>query len=812
MERHFKTMKNNLLRNMYAAIVALFVTSFVLPQQLQAENYNLLLNGKRVTSENCGDLTAIEGVKGKVTYDATSNVLTLENATISNSSEKSAGVALWNSVKNLTIKLVGENSITSEKSGGVVNYEKLTFTGTGKLTIKGVMSSNTDYSYGILNPGTIIVDGCTMEISGGVNGITSGRWKFNKCNVRVKGNGLEGDEYKGSMGRLGYVPEFTNCKIVSPEGTVWKELNKSGYKFQSLFGADGKVVTDWVTIKPNTAPEKYNLLINGKQVTSENCSDLTAIEGVKGKVTYDATSNVLTLENATISNASEKAAGVALWNSIKNLTIKLVGENTITSEKSGGIVNYDKLTFAGTGKLTVTGAQAGNEDYCYGILNHNTITVDGTSLEISGGVNGIASGRWKFNKCNVRVKGNGSTNDEYKGSMGRLNVIPEFTDCKIVSPEGTVWKELNKSGYKFQSLFGADGKVVTDWVTIKPNTAPEKYNLLINGKQVTSENCSDLTAIEGVKGKVTYDATSNVLTLENATISNASEKAAGVALWNSIKNLTIKLVGENTITSEKSGGIVNYDKLTFAGTGKLTVTGAQAGNEDYCYGILNHNTITVDGTSLEISGGVNGIASGRWKFNKCNVRVKGNGSTNDEYKGSMGRLNVIPEFTDCKIVSPEGTVWKELNKSGYKFQSLFGADGKVVTDWVTIQSNDAPVTYDLVLEAVGDRDIAVIAIVKDITGMGMMAVKKLIETAPCMIKENMTEADAKDARDKLLAVGATANIYPHGTWKKPTGINIQTVDAAAQTIYNLQGVRINANFENLPAGVYIVNGKKVLKK
>ena len=70
------------------------------------------------------------------------------------------------------------------------------------------MSSNTDYSYGILNPGTIIVDGCTMEISGGVNGITSGRWKFNKCNVRVKGNGLEGDEYKGSMGRLGYVPEF----------------------------------------------------------------------------------------------------------------------------------------------------------------------------------------------------------------------------------------------------------------------------------------------------------------------------------------------------------------------------------------------------------------------------------------------------------------------------------------------------------------------------------------------------------------------------------------------------------------------------
>ena len=146
---------------MYAAIVALFVTSFVLPQQLQAEELQSFAQWK---TSNFGELWwsySYWRCKGKVTYDATSNVLTLENATISNASEKAAGVALWNSIKNLTIKLVGENTITSEKSGGVVNYEKLTFTGTGKLTIKGVMSSNTDYSYGILNPGTIIVDGCT---------------------------------------------------------------------------------------------------------------------------------------------------------------------------------------------------------------------------------------------------------------------------------------------------------------------------------------------------------------------------------------------------------------------------------------------------------------------------------------------------------------------------------------------------------------------------------------------------------------------------------------------------------------------------
>ncbi len=556
--------------------------------------------------------------------------------------------------------------------------------------------------------------------------------------------------------------------------------------------------------------ENYNLLIGGKRVTSENCGDLTAIDGVKGKAKYDPASNTLTLDNATITTTAEKAAGVGLWNSIKDLKVVLIGENAITSEKSGGMVNYEKLTFTGTGKLTITGAMSGNEDYCYGILNPSTVTVDGCTLEISGGVNGITSGRWKFNKCNVRVKGNGTTKDEYKGSMGRLGYVPEFTDCKITAPAGAEWKELKKSGYTFQSLF-ANGKVVTDWVTIKPNAAPENYNILIGGKKITSENCGDLTAIEGVKGKAAYDPATNTLTFDNATITTTAEKAAGVGLWTSVKGLTIKLIGENTITSEKSGGMVNYEKLTFTGAGKLTINGAMSGNEDYCYGILNPGTITVDGCSLEISGGVNGITSGRWKFNKCNVRVKGNGTEKDEYKGSMGRLGYVPEFTDCKIVSPEGTEWKELKKGSYTFQSLFGSNGKVVTDWVTIQPNDAPETYDLVLESYGNNLIAVTKIVKELTGLTLLKAKQLVESAPCIIKENMSQEEAKEARDKLLAAGATASIHLHGTWK-PSGINVQTVDTAAKVIYTLQGVRLNTKFENLPAGVYIVNGKKVLKK
>ena len=52
------------------------------------------------------------------------------------------------------------------------------------------------------------------------------------------------------------------------------------------------------------------------------------------------------------------------------------------------------------------------------------------------------------------------------------------------------------------------------------------------------------------------------------------------------------------------------------------------------------------------------------------------------------------------------------------------------------------------------------------------------------------------------------------TKKSATGITAATVDipAARRGIYNLQGVKMQGSLELLPAGVYIVDGKKIVKK
>ena len=51
---------------------------------------------------------------------------------------------------------------------------------------------------------------------------------------------------------------------------------------------------------------------------------------------------------------------------------------------------------------------------------------------------------------------------------------------------------------------------------------------------------------------------------------------------------------------------------------------------------------------------------------------------------------------------------------------------------------------------------------------------------------------------------------------EPTGTGIDTptadVPARKQGVYNLQGVRLGTSLDRLPKGIYVVDGKKVVKK
>ena len=66
--------------------------------------------------------------------------------------------------------------------------------------------------------------------------------------------------------------------------------------------------------------------------------------------------------------------------------------------------------------------------------------------------------------------------------------------------------------------------------------------------------------------------------------------------------------------------------------------------------------------------------------------------------------------------------------------------------------------FDVVLEAVGSNKIAVIKVVREMTGLGLKEAKDLVESAPKAVKEGLPKADAEEAKKKLEAAGAKVEL------------------------------------------------------
>lgn len=66
--------------------------------------------------------------------------------------------------------------------------------------------------------------------------------------------------------------------------------------------------------------------------------------------------------------------------------------------------------------------------------------------------------------------------------------------------------------------------------------------------------------------------------------------------------------------------------------------------------------------------------------------------------------------------------------------------------------------FDVVLANAGAQKIAVIKVVKEITGLGLMEAKQIVEGAPKAVKEKVSKAEAEDLKAKLEAAGAAVEI------------------------------------------------------
>ena len=71
---------------------------------------------------------------------------------------------------------------------------------------------------------------------------------------------------------------------------------------------------------------------------------------------------------------------------------------------------------------------------------------------------------------------------------------------------------------------------------------------------------------------------------------------------------------------------------------------------------------------------------------------------------------------------------------------------------------DEKTEFDVVLAEVGANKIQVIKAVREITGLGLKDAKGMVDAAPKVIKEGLSEDDANKLKEQLEGVGATVTL------------------------------------------------------
>jgi len=66
--------------------------------------------------------------------------------------------------------------------------------------------------------------------------------------------------------------------------------------------------------------------------------------------------------------------------------------------------------------------------------------------------------------------------------------------------------------------------------------------------------------------------------------------------------------------------------------------------------------------------------------------------------------------------------------------------------------------FDVILKSAGANKLAVVKIVKDLTGLGLKEAKDLVDGAPKPLKEGVDKATADDLKAKLTEAGAEVEI------------------------------------------------------
>ena len=78
--------------------------------------------------------------------------------------------------------------------------------------------------------------------------------------------------------------------------------------------------------------------------------------------------------------------------------------------------------------------------------------------------------------------------------------------------------------------------------------------------------------------------------------------------------------------------------------------------------------------------------------------------------------------------------------------------------WGVSAAAEEKTEFDVLLNSFGENKVAVIKVVRTLTGLGLKEAKDLVEGAPNVVKEGSSKEEAEDVKKQLEEAGASADI------------------------------------------------------
>ena len=123
----------------------------------------------------------------------------------------------------------------------------------------------------------------------------------------------------------------------------------------------------------------------------------------------------------------------------------------------------------------------------------------------------------------------------------------------------------------------------------------------------------------------------------------------------------------------------------------------------------------------------------------------------------------VPEKFKGLVETVEKMNVMELAELVKVLEVKFGVSAQAVVAMGAASNAAAPdaeekSTFDVELKEAGAQKIAVIKVVREVTGLGLKEAKDLVDGAPKTVKTGLAKAEAEDIKSKIEAAGAKAEL------------------------------------------------------